>query len=69
MTKGKKKYTVRHRLVIDYIHDAVEAESEKDAVEKVHKMVGMPFLEWEEYKKLKSRSERIDLGWSAKEEK
>lgn len=63
------KYTVGHAWVVDERWGVVEADSEKEAVEKVHKMVSMPFLEWEEYKKLKSRSELINLGWSAKEEK
>lgn len=61
------KYTVRHRLVVDYIYDAVEADNEKEAVELVHKMVKMPFLEWANYKNLKTRSEFADLGWTAEE--
>lgn len=64
------KYTVRHRLVIDYIYDAVEAESEKDAVELVHKILKRPFLypqQWEKFKNLKSTSELADLGWTAEE--
>ena len=72
MTDGKKKYTVRHRLGVDYIYDAVEAESEMKAVELVHKMVKRPFFnlhEWENFKKLKSTSELADLGWTAEEAK
>lgn len=67
MTTERKTYTVRHRLVIDYIYDAVEADSENEAVEKTNRMVKMPVHEWANFKNLKARSERTDMGWTVEE--
>ena len=63
MTEGKKKYTVRHRLVIDYLRD-VEADSEEEAIEKAKNLSVIDY--WLDPIE---RREVTDLGWdSGKEE-
>lgn len=59
----KKKYTVRHRLVIDYLRD-VEADSEEEAIEKAKNLSVIDY--WLDPIE---RHEVTDLGWdSGKEE-
>ena len=59
MTEGKKKYTVRHRLVIDYLRD-VEADSEEEAIEKAKYLSIIDhWLDPNERRKV------TDLGWTA----
>lgn len=62
MTEGKKKYTVRHRLVIDYLRD-VEADSEEEAIEKAK------YLSITDYwLDPNERREVTDLGWDSRKE-
>lgn len=57
------KYTVRHRLVIDYLRD-VEADSEEEAIRKAKEMSTI------DYRFDKSeRYETANLGWYAEEGK
>lgn len=58
---NKKKYTVRHRLVIDYLRD-VEADSEEEAIRKVK---GMSVID--HWLDPSERHEVTDLGWNAEE--
>ena len=63
MTEVKKKYTVRHRLVIDYLRD-VEADSEEEAIEKAKYLSIIDY--WLDPNE---RRKETDLGWNAEEEK
>ena len=57
------KYTVRHRVVIDYLRD-VEAESKEEAIEKAKYLSVIDY--WLDPNE---RREVTDLGWdSVKEE-
>ena len=62
MTDGKKKYTVRHRLVIDYLRD-VEADSEEEAIEKAKYLSIIDY--WLDPNE---RREATDLGWDSRKE-
>ena len=59
MTEVKKKYTVRHRMVIDYIRD-VEAGSEEEAIRKAKNLSVIDYwLDPNERRRV------TDLGWTA----
>lgn len=61
MTEVKKKYTVRHRLVIDYLRD-VEADSEEEAIRKAKNLSVIDYwLDPNERRKV------TVLGWNAEE--
>lgn len=63
MTEVKKKYTVRHRMVIDYIRN-VEADSEEEAIEKAKYLSIIDY--WLDPNE---RHKETDLGWNAEEAK
>lgn len=54
------KYTVRHRVVTDYLRE-VESKSKEEAIEKAKKMSVIYWLDPNERRKVTD----LDLGWTA----